>query len=67
MPVYIYRREDGTVFEIKQKIADEPLTVDEETGQKVQRIIVAPNTVIFKTGGFYVTDSVKPRETITED
>lgn len=59
MPVYTYRREDGTIFEVKQRITDNALTVDKETGQKVTRIIVSPKAVIFKTDGFYITDSVK--------
>lgn len=56
MPVYTYRREDGTTFDIRQSFSDSPLTVDPETGQKVVRLI--QNTgVIFKGSGFYVNDS----------
>jgi putative FmdB family regulatory protein len=56
MPVYTYRREDGTTFEIRQSFQDNPLTHDPETGQKVVRLI--HNTgVIFKGSGFYVNDS----------
>lgn len=56
MPVYMYRREDGTTFEYKQRFLDDPLTVDPETGQKVVRVI-QPTGVIFKGSGFYVNDS----------
>ena len=56
MPVYTYRREDGTTFEVRQKFLDEPLTVDPDTGQKVVRVVQAPG-IIFKGSGFYVTDS----------
>ena len=56
MPVYLYRREDGTTFEYKQRFLDDPLTVDPETGQKVVRVI-QPTGVIFKGSGFYVNDS----------
>ena len=56
MPMYSYRREDGTTFEIRQKFLDEPLLVDPETGQKVTRIVQAAG-VIFKGSGFYVTDN----------
>jgi putative FmdB family regulatory protein len=56
MPVYTYRREDGTTFDFKQKFSDEPLTVDPETGQKVVRMVQATG-VIFKGSGFYVTDN----------
>ena len=56
MPVYTYRREDGTTFEIKQKFTDDPLVVDPSSGQRVQRIVQAAG-VIFKGQGFYVNDS----------
>lgn len=55
MPIYEYRREDGTTFEILQPIADDALTVDPETGQKVERVLHAP-AVHFKGSGFYNTD-----------
>ena len=56
MPVYTYRREDGTTFDYRQKFTDEALTVDPETGQHVTRVIQAAG-VIFKGSGFYVNDS----------
>ncbi|MBL8165714.1 MAG: zinc ribbon domain-containing protein [Anaerolineae bacterium] len=56
MPTYTYRREDGTVFEVRQKFLDEPLTVDPDTGQKVVRVVQAAG-IIFKGSGFYVNDS----------
>lgn len=56
MPTYMYRREDGTTFEIRQKFSDDPLDVDPKTGQKVQRVIQASG-IIFKGSGFYVTDN----------
>ena len=56
MPLYTYRREDGTSFDYRQKFADDPLTVDPETGQRVVRVVQVPR-VIFKGSGFYVTDS----------
>ena len=58
MPVYTYRREDGTTFEIRQRFLDDPLEVDPSTGQKVVRLIQAPG-IIFKGSGFYVNDSKK--------
>jgi predicted nucleic acid-binding Zn ribbon protein len=64
MPVYTYRREDGTTFDIKQKFTDEPLTVDAATGQKVVRIVQA-TSVIFKGSGFYVNDSKGKSSTMT--
>jgi putative FmdB family regulatory protein len=56
MPVYTYRREDGSTFDVRQKFLDEPLTVDPDTGQKVVRVVQAPG-IIFKGSGFYVNDS----------
>jgi len=56
MPEYIYRREDGSTFTIRQKFSDDALTVDPDTGQKVVRV-VQPTGIIFKGSGFYVNDS----------
>jgi len=55
MPTYVYRREDGTTFEIQQRITEAPLEVDPETGQKVTRVISGAG-LIFKGDGFYLTD-----------
>jgi predicted nucleic acid-binding Zn ribbon protein len=56
MPVYTYRREDGTTFDYRQKFTDEPLAVDPTTGQRVVRVVQAAG-IIFKGSGFYVNDS----------
>lgn len=56
MPMYTYRREDGTTFDIKQKFSDDPLETCPTTGQSVQRVIHA-SSIIFKGSGFYVTDN----------
>jgi putative FmdB family regulatory protein len=56
MPMYSYRREDGTTFDYRQKFSDEPLKVDPETGQRVIRVVQASG-IIFKGSGFYVNDS----------
>lgn len=56
MPTYVYRREDGTKFEIKQRITDDPLETCPETGQPVTRIISGSAGLIFKGSGFYETD-----------
>src|ERR1700716_995062 len=55
MPIYEYRRPDGTTFEIQQAFSDETLTVDPETGVPVERVLHAP-AVHFKGKGFYNTD-----------
>lgn len=56
MPTYVYRREDGTTFEIEQRITEDPLTECPETGQPVTRIITGNTGIIFKGSGFYITD-----------
>jgi len=56
MPTYVYKREDGTTFELMQGINDEPLDVDPETGQKVHRVISGGAGVVYKGTGWYVTD-----------
>jgi putative FmdB family regulatory protein len=55
MPIYEYRRPDGTTFEIQQSFSDDALTVDPDTGVPVERVLHAP-AVHFKGKGFYNTD-----------
>lgn len=56
MPTYTYRREDGSTFEMQQRITDDPLETCPETGQDVERIITGNAGVIFKGEGFHVND-----------
>ena len=58
MPVYTYRREDGSTFDIRQRFLDNPLEACPTTGQAVSRVI-QPAGIIFKGSGFYVNDSSK--------
>jgi putative FmdB family regulatory protein len=55
MPIYEYRRPDGTTFEIRQSFSEAALTVDPDTGVPVERVLHAP-AVHFKGKGFYNTD-----------
>jgi putative FmdB family regulatory protein len=55
MPIYEYRRPDGTTFEVQQSFSDDALAVDPETGVPVERVLHAP-AVHFKGKGFYNTD-----------
>jgi putative FmdB family regulatory protein len=55
MPIYEYRRPDGTTFELQQSFSDDSLKVDPETGVPVERVLHAP-AVHFKGKGFYNTD-----------
>lgn len=56
MPTYVYRREDGSSFEIQQRITEDALSTCPETGQSVVRVISANTGLIFKGSGFYLTD-----------
>jgi predicted nucleic acid-binding Zn ribbon protein len=55
MPIYEYRRPDGTTFDLQQPFSDDPLEVDPDTGVPVERVLHAP-AVHFKGKGFYNTD-----------
>jgi len=55
MPIYEYRRPDGTTFEVRQSFSEESLKVDPDTGVPVERVLHAP-AVHFKGKGFYNTD-----------
>jgi putative FmdB family regulatory protein len=55
MPIYEYRRPDGTTFELMQSFSEPALKKDPETGVKVERVLHAP-AVHFKGKGFYNTD-----------
>ena len=60
MPVYTYRREDGSTFDIRQRFLDNPLETCPATGQPVSRVI-QPAGIIFKGSGFYVNDHNKAK------
>ena len=55
MPIYEYRRPDGTTFELQQSFSEDALKVDPDTGVPVERVLHAP-AVHFKGKGFYNTD-----------
>ena len=56
MPTYVYKREDGSTFEIEQRITAPALDVCPTTGQAVRRIPSAGAGLVFKGSGFYLTD-----------
>ena len=60
VPVYVYRREDGSTFEVEQRMADDSLATCPTTGQNVQRVL-QPFTPRYKGTGFYSTDHRKPK------
>ncbi len=55
MPIYEYKCDNGHVFDVMQKMADEPLTECVECGAPAVRVLTAP-AVHFKGSGFYNTD-----------
>jgi putative FmdB family regulatory protein len=56
MPLYEYKCNScGNRFEVIQKFSDAPLTVHENCGGAVERLISAPG-LQFKGTGWYVTD-----------
>ena len=59
MPLYEYLcHKCGKRFDVLQKFSDEPLTVHEEDGGDVERLVSAP-AFHFKGTGWYVTDYAK--------
>ena len=55
MPIYEYKCANGHVFDVIQKMADEPLTECQECGAPAVRVL-HPVAVHFKGSGFYNTD-----------
>ena len=65
MPLYEYQCENcGERFEVMQKFSDEPLTVHEKCGGKVERLLSAP-AFQFKGSGWYVTDYARGAKAAT--
>jgi|SRR6476469_1290219 len=55
MPIYEYKCENGHVFDVIQKMTDEPLHECEECGAPAARVLSAP-AIHFKGSGFHNTD-----------
>jgi putative FmdB family regulatory protein len=61
VPIYEYKCENGHVFDVMQKMADEPLTACVECGAPAVRVLHSP-AVHFKGSGFYNTDYGKKKK-----
>ncbi|MEZ5077036.1 MAG: FmdB family zinc ribbon protein [Solirubrobacterales bacterium] len=61
MPIYEYKCENDHVFDVIQKMSDEPLTKCEECGAPAERVL-HPVAVHFKGSGFYNTDYGKKKK-----
>ena len=58
MPVYVYRRRDGSCFELEERITADALVSCPETGQSVERVM-QPFSPRYTGSGFYSTDHKK--------
>jgi putative FmdB family regulatory protein len=61
MPIYEYKCENEHVFDVIQKMSDEPLTECQECGAPAVRVL-HPVAVHFKGSGFYNTDYGKKKK-----
>ena len=68
MPIYEYKCENGHVFDVMQKLSEDPLTTCVECGAPVRKVL-HPVGISFKGSGFYSTDygSKPKRETATRE
>jgi len=55
LPIYEYKCENGHVFDVMQKLSEDPLTSCIECGAPVRKVL-HPVSVSFKGSGFYSTD-----------
>jgi len=55
VPIYEYKCDNDHVFDVMQKMSEEPLTECVECGASAHRVLTAP-AVHFKGSGFYNTD-----------
>jgi putative FmdB family regulatory protein len=68
MPIYEYKCENGHVFDVMQKLSEDPLASCVECGAPVRKVL-HPVGISFKGSGFYSTDYSKqtPKETTQKD
>jgi putative FmdB family regulatory protein len=55
MPIYEYKCENGHVFDVMQRMSDDPLTTCQVCDAGARRVLSAP-AIHFKGSGFYNTD-----------
>jgi putative FmdB family regulatory protein len=68
MPIYEYKCENGHVFDVMQKLSEDPLTTCVECGALVRKVL-HPVSISFKGSGFYSTDykGMTTKETAGKD
>jgi putative FmdB family regulatory protein len=64
MPIYEYKCANGHVFDVMQKLSEDPLTFCIECGAPVRKVL-HPVGISFKGSGFYSTDYSKTGSTET--
>ena len=55
MPIYEYKCENGHLFDVMQKLSEDPLSSCVECGAPVRKVL-HPVSISFKGSGFYSTD-----------
>jgi putative FmdB family regulatory protein len=60
VPIYEYKCDNGHLFDVIQKMVDDPLTECQECGAPAVRVLHSP-AVHFKGSGFYNTDYGKKK------
>jgi putative FmdB family regulatory protein len=55
MPIYEYKCENGHVFDVMQRLSEDPLTACVECSAPVRKVL-QPVGISFKGSGFYSTD-----------
>jgi putative FmdB family regulatory protein len=61
VPIYEYKCDNGHVFDVIQKMVDDPLTECQECAAPAVRVLHSP-AVHFKGSGFYNTDYGKKKK-----
>ncbi len=56
MPTYEYRCPEGHVFDVFQRMSDDPVADCPECGKAAERQLSAGAGLLFKGEGFYITD-----------
>ena len=56
MPTYEYRCANGHLFELFQRISEDPVDSCPECGAPAERLLSAGAGLLFKGSGFYITD-----------
>lgn len=62
MPIYEYRCPDGHVFELFQRMADDPIEACQVCGAAPVEKVLYPVAVHYKGKGFYSTDYGRTRK-----